>query len=334
MVEADVFADGHDHVDASLWVCPPGGEWAETADGTAGQRPLAGRLHPRCPRALAGPRRRVGRPVRHLAGGHPGEAGRRLGHRPRAAPGRRAPRRRRRGSRALVDRPRPRAHRPPAARPLARHHVADLSRAGRARAGPLQRLVRAVPPLHRRRHRRPRHPGRRDRPPALRGRSRLRRPVPPADPPDRPSYRKGPNNTLDAGPDDVGSPWAIGATEGGHTAVHPELGTVDDVRRLAAAAGGHGLALALDIAFQCAPDHPWVREHPAWFKHRPDGSIQYAENPPKKYQDIYPFDFESADWRRPVGGAGRRDPLLDRRRRHASSASTTRTPSPSRSGSG
>src|SRR4029077_18817285 len=120
--------------------------------------------------------------------------------------------------------------------------------------------------------------------------------LPPVHPIGR-SFRKGPNNTLDAGPTDVGSPWAIGATEGGHTAVHPQLGTVEDVRKLANVADEHGLALALDIAFQCAPDHPWVREHPMWFKHRPDGSIQYAENPPKKYQDIYPFDFESADWR-------------------------------------
>jgi starch synthase (maltosyl-transferring) len=120
--------------------------------------------------------------------------------------------------------------------------------------------------------------------------------LPPVHPVGR-SFRKGPNNTLDAGAADVGSPWAIGAAEGGHTAVHPDLGTVDDIRRLAEAAEGHGLSLALDLAFQCAPDHPWVREHPAWFKHRPDGSIQYAENPPKKYQDIYPFDFESDDWR-------------------------------------
>lgn len=109
--------------------------------------------------------------------------------------------------------------------------------------------------------------------------------------------RKGPNNALVAGPDDVGSPWAIGAAEGGHTAVHPQLGTLADFRRLVARAQEHGLEIALDIAFQCAPDHPWVREHPEWFRRRPDGSVQYAENPPKKYQDIYPFDFESAHWR-------------------------------------
>jgi starch synthase (maltosyl-transferring) len=111
------------------------------------------------------------------------------------------------------------------------------------------------------------------------------------------SFRKGRNNTVDAGPEAVGSPWAIGAKEGGHTAVHPDLGTLEDFRRLVAAAATHGLEVALDLAFQCAPDHPYVTEHPEWFRLRPDGTIQYAENPPKKYQDIYPFDFESADWR-------------------------------------
>ena len=110
------------------------------------------------------------------------------------------------------------------------------------------------------------------------------------------SFRKGKNNAVTAGPEDVGSPWAIGAAEGGHTAILPELGTLDDFRHLRQAAGEHGMELALDIAFQCAPDHPWVTEHPSWFKHRADGSIQYAENPPKKYQDIYPLDFESQDW--------------------------------------
>ena len=108
--------------------------------------------------------------------------------------------------------------------------------------------------------------------------------------------RKGPNNVLATVAADVGSPWAIGAAEGGHKDVHPQLGTLDDFRALVAAAGAHGLELALDIAFQCAPDHPYVREHPAWFRQRPDGTIQYAENPPKKYQDIFPFNFESDDW--------------------------------------
>jgi starch synthase (maltosyl-transferring) len=110
------------------------------------------------------------------------------------------------------------------------------------------------------------------------------------------AFRKGPNNTPEAGPDDVGSPWAIGAAEGGHTAVHPALGTLDDFRALVAAARALDLEIALDLAYQCAPDHPYVQEHPDWFRARPDGTIQYAENPPKKYQDIYPFDFESAAW--------------------------------------
>ncbi|MEP7312685.1 MAG: alpha-1,4-glucan--maltose-1-phosphate maltosyltransferase [Pseudomonadota bacterium] len=108
--------------------------------------------------------------------------------------------------------------------------------------------------------------------------------------------RKGPNNRLGAGPDDPGSPWAIGAKAGGHKGIHPALGTLKDFRQLRASAEKLGIELALDIAFQCSPDHPYVREHPEWFQKRPDGSIQYAENPPKKYQDIYPFHFESEVW--------------------------------------
>jgi len=111
------------------------------------------------------------------------------------------------------------------------------------------------------------------------------------------SFRKGKNNAVNAAPGDVGSPWAIGAVEGGHKAIHPDLGTIDDFRKLVTQARDLGIDLALDIAFQCAPDHPYVTEHPDWFRHRPDGTIQYAENPPKKYQDIYPFDFESTDWK-------------------------------------
>jgi starch synthase (maltosyl-transferring) len=111
------------------------------------------------------------------------------------------------------------------------------------------------------------------------------------------TYRKGRNNALTAEPGDPGSPWAIGAETGGHTAVEPGLGTIEDFDRFVGVANRLGLEVALDIAFQASPDHPWVREHPDWFKHRPDGTIKYAENPPKKYQDIYPFDFESADWR-------------------------------------
>ena len=109
--------------------------------------------------------------------------------------------------------------------------------------------------------------------------------------------RKGPNNTLAAGPGDPGSPWAIGGEGGGHKAIHAQLGKLEDFRRLVAQARKLDIELALDYALQCSPDHPWVREHPEWFRHRPDGSIQYAENPPKKYEDIYPIDFETPDWR-------------------------------------
>ena len=117
--------------------------------------------------------------------------------------------------------------------------------------------------------------------------------------------RKGKNNTLQTVDGDVGSPWAVGAAEGGHDAILNELGTLADFQRLLQRAHEHGIEVALDIAFQCAPDHPWVTQHPEWFRKRADGSIQYAENPPKKYQDIYPLDFESTQWREMwVGLAG------------------------------
>ena len=109
--------------------------------------------------------------------------------------------------------------------------------------------------------------------------------------------RKGPNNRPSSSPEDPGSPWAIGSEAGGHTAIDPALGTLEELRRLIARAGELGIEIALDIAFQCSPDHPYVREHPEWFLTRPDGTIQYAENPPKKYQDIYPFHFETRAWR-------------------------------------
>jgi len=112
------------------------------------------------------------------------------------------------------------------------------------------------------------------------------------------THRKGPNNTLTALPDSPGSPWAIGSEAGGHTAVEPALGSLDDFDHFVAAARRLGLEVALDFAIQCSPDHPWAREHPEWFRHRPDGSIKYAENPPKEYQDIYPLDFEG-----PAAGA-------------------------------
>jgi starch synthase (maltosyl-transferring) len=109
------------------------------------------------------------------------------------------------------------------------------------------------------------------------------------------SFRKGRNNTLTPDPHDVGSPWAIGGKEGGHKDIHPQLGTLKDFERLLQRARGMGIEIALDIAFQAAPDHPYVKKHEEWFRKRPDGTIQYAENPPKKYQDIYPFDFETSD---------------------------------------
>jgi len=109
------------------------------------------------------------------------------------------------------------------------------------------------------------------------------------------AFRKGRNNALHAGPDDPGSPWAIGGEAGGHTAIEPGLGTIEDFDRFVATAQRFGLEIALDLAYQASPDHPYVARHPDWFRQRPDGSIKYAENPPKKYQDIYPFDFESRD---------------------------------------
>ncbi len=107
------------------------------------------------------------------------------------------------------------------------------------------------------------------------------------------AFRKGPNNTLNPGPNDPGVPWAIGAPEGGHDTVHPDLGTMDDFDAFVARARELGLEIALDLALQASPDHPWVQEHPEWFTVRPDGSIAYAENPPKKYQDIYPINFDN-----------------------------------------
>ncbi|WP_426568590.1 alpha-1,4-glucan--maltose-1-phosphate maltosyltransferase [Streptomyces canus] len=107
------------------------------------------------------------------------------------------------------------------------------------------------------------------------------------------TFRKGRNNTLTPGPEDVGVPWAIGSPEGGHDAVHPELGTIEDFAWFVEQANAHGLEIALDFALQCSPDHPWVQKHPEWFHHRPDGTIAYAENPPKKYQDIYPIAFDA-----------------------------------------
>lgn len=110
-------------------------------------------------------------------------------------------------------------------------------------------------------------------------------------------FRKGKNNNVISGPDDPGSPWAIGSEEGGHKSIHTNLGSLDDFRSLVQKTKDMGMEIAMDIAFQSSPDHPYVKEHPEWFRMRPDGTIQYAENPPKKYQDIYPFDFDTPRWR-------------------------------------
>jgi starch synthase (maltosyl-transferring) len=111
------------------------------------------------------------------------------------------------------------------------------------------------------------------------------------------TFRKGKNNTPATSPEDPGSPWAIGSKEGGHKSVHPQLGALEDFQRLVSKANEYGLEVAMDLAYQCTPDHPYVKAHPEWFRQRPDGSIPYAENPPKKYQDIYPLDFESPNWK-------------------------------------
>ncbi|MBI2877253.1 MAG: alpha-1,4-glucan--maltose-1-phosphate maltosyltransferase [Candidatus Tectomicrobia bacterium] len=111
------------------------------------------------------------------------------------------------------------------------------------------------------------------------------------------AHRKGKNNAPVAAPEDPGSPWAIGSEEGGHQAIHPALGTLEEFQRFVERAQEHGIEVALDLAFQCSPDHPYVKEHPEWFLWRPDGTVQYAENPPKKYEDVVPLRFETEDWR-------------------------------------
>ncbi len=120
--------------------------------------------------------------------------------------------------------------------------------------------------------------------------------LPPIHPVGR-TNRKGKNNAEKAGKGDVGSPWAIGSSDGGHKSIHPDLGTMEDFRTLLTKAREHGIEIAMDIAFQCSPDHPYVKEHPEWFRWLPDGTVQYAENPPKKYQDILPLNFETENWK-------------------------------------
>ncbi|CAM5270383.1 Alpha-1,4-glucan:maltose-1-phosphate maltosyltransferase OS=Streptomyces antimycoticus OX=68175 GN=glgE1 PE=3 SV=1 [Streptomyces antimycoticus] len=124
------------------------------------------------------------------------------------------------------------------------------------------------------------------------------------------AFRKGPNNTLSAGPFDVGSPWAIGSADGGHDAIHPDLGTLEDFDHFVAPLRELRMEVALDFALQCSPDHPWVTEHPEWFHQRADGTVAYAENPPKKYQDIFPVAFDR-DFHGLVAGDRARAALLD-----------------------
>ena len=128
--------------------------------------------------------------------------------------------------------------------------------------------------------------------------------------------RKGRNNALVAAPGDPGSPWAIGSAEGGHDAINPELGTWADFDAMVGAAAKAGVEIALDFAIQCSPDHPWLTEHPEWFNRRPDGTLKYAENPPKRYQDIYNVNFESEDWRGTLAGAPRGRRRVGRARHH------------------
>ena len=177
------------------------------------------------------------------------------------------------------------------------HAWRAIRRLGGPSAGPVQLVVRSVSAVHRRLGRqgqpRPRH---------LRNRHQGAFPhrrmgfdvvyLPPIHPIGK-VHRKGRNNSVTAAPNDVGSPWAIGSDEGGHDAIHPKLGTIEDFDDFVAAARDDGMEVALDLALQCAPDHPWARDHPEWFTVLPDGTIAYAENPPKKYQDIYPLNFDN-----------------------------------------
>ena len=244
----------------------------------------------------------------------------RASRRPRRAPAQRRPRRRR-------GRRRWRASRCPRTCIGASRSTLWVDRA----QGPLQRLVRVLPPLGGR-------PRRRHQAAAGGGRDGLRRRLPAADPPHRPvrPARAGTTPST-AEPGDVGSPWAIGSAEGGHTAIHPDLGTLGDFEDLVAEANSLGMEVALDYALQCSPDHPWVREHPEWFHHRPDGTIKYAENPPKKYQDIYPINFWPAREADRLALWDACKEILDHwigARACGSSGSTTPTPSPWRSGRG
>ena len=195
----------------------------------------------------------------------------------------------------------------------------------RAAAGALRRLVRALPAQLWRLQGCPEGA-------APAGLARLRRGLPAAGPPDRNTNPQG-SQQRSRRRTAIRGPWAIGGEQGGHDAIHPELGTLKDFANLVAAARKAGLEIALDFAIQTSPDHPWLTEHPEWFTRRPDGTLKYAENPPKRYQDIYNLNFDSEDW------PGLWEALKDVVMlwcRHGVRAyrSTTRTPSRCRSGSG
>ena len=188
------------------------------------------------------------------------------------------------------------AHGPPRGPPVATVYPRSWAGGG-PREGAVLHLVRDVPPLGR-----PRRGGTARSATARRACPTSRRWASTSStcrPSTRSARRSARGRTTPSPPSRAtsGSPWAIGAAEGGHKAILPELGTLEDFRRFVRTAGEHGIEIALDVAFQSSPDHPYVKEHPEWFRKRPDGTIQYAENPPKKYQDIYPFDFETEDWR-------------------------------------
>ena len=179
-------------------------------------------------------------------------------------------------------------------RPASRNHLRTRTRGGgRPGEGSFQHMVRTISPLLCRRAGQTRDVSRLREEAALHRRHGVRRPLFSSIHPIGRINRKGKNNSEQATPDDVGSPWAIGAEEGGHDTILPQLGTIEDFKSLQARAKDFGLELALDLAFQCTPDHPYVKAHKEWFRVRPDGSVQIAENPPKRYQDIYPIYFES-----------------------------------------
>ena len=285
-VWATIFRDGHELLGASVLYRAPGtSKWQEAPLTKTDQPDRWTGLVPRRPlRPLGVDDRGLGRPLRVVARrAAPQGRGRAEGSRERAAGGcgaaQGAEARREDGARLDRDRP----LRADAARPLARGRLRPrrwrasapgtsssrargaASRASRRRCPQLAALgfdVLYFPPIH----------------------------------PIGVTNRKGRNNTLAAKTGDPGSPWAIGGAEGGHTAVNPELGTIDDFDRLVARARKLGIEIALDFAIQCSPDHPWLKEHPDWFHRRPDGTLKYAENPPKRYQDIYNVNFDSEDW--------------------------------------